>query len=259
MFLISSVVRSWLAFQLGTPALGEEVVQPVRQVEDGEDEGKDEPGDDVDPLRPGGELGEESARAAAEDEGAHVLHHVAAALQVQAGHHVVAWQLHARRHGSGDAHTATRTQHPRGRGLERVHVHLAGARLLLLLLGGRRQPRGEVRRQHVGEGGGPGRGGGPEPEGGQFVAHRGGRLVRVAAAVWIASRATGGGGALLLKKMAFVLDRNKKRSSGTNIVFLLRFAYSTITTRIGCINVKQGYSCLLYDVLPGQNRVSPRP
>lgn len=48
-------------FQLGTSALCEEVIEPVRQVEDGKDEGKDEPGDDVNALRPWRELGHQTS------------------------------------------------------------------------------------------------------------------------------------------------------------------------------------------------------
>ena len=48
-------------FQLGTSALCEEIIEPVRQVEDGEDEWKDEPGDDVNALRPWRELGHQTS------------------------------------------------------------------------------------------------------------------------------------------------------------------------------------------------------
>ncbi len=57
-FFCSSIIKSFfcLSFQLRAPALREQVVQPVRQVEDCKDEREDEPGDDVYALGAGGEL-----------------------------------------------------------------------------------------------------------------------------------------------------------------------------------------------------------
>ena len=56
--------------QLAELALGQQVVQPVGQVEDGEDEGENEAGDDVDALRPRRELGQQALAGAAAEEGA---------------------------------------------------------------------------------------------------------------------------------------------------------------------------------------------